>query len=172
VSTVAEEREHNPRLGGGRTEAELVAIMKGLQLAEPKKIDVAVAANLNCGVRALPTAEAALGGSPFVVGEVVEVEPAWVAANAAGVFVVDVREPAEFHGELGRVAGSVLAPLATVAERARDWERGQPVVLLCRSGGRSLHAAHTLRELGFREVASMRGGMIAWNAAGLPKLGG
>jgi rhodanese-related sulfurtransferase len=172
VSTVAEELEHNPRLGGGKTEAEFVAIMNGLQLAEPKRIDVAVAANLNCGVRALATAEAALGSSPFVAGEVVEVEPAWVAANGAAVFVVDVREPAEFHGELGRVPGSVLAPLATVAERAHGWERGQPVVTLCRSGGRSLHAAHALRDLGFREVASMRGGMIAWNAAGLPKITG
>jgi sulfur dioxygenase len=64
VSTVAEELEHNPRLGGGKTEAEFVAIMNGLQLAQPKKIDVAVAANLNCGVRALPTAAPGGGGSP------------------------------------------------------------------------------------------------------------
>ncbi len=172
VTTVAEELEHNPRLGGGMTEEEFVTIMNNLKLGQPKKIDVAVPANLNCGVRALATAEAATAGSPFVAGEVVEVDPAWVAANGATVFVVDVREPEEFHGELGRVAGSVLVPLATVAERAKDWERGKPVVTLCRSGGRSLHAAHTLRELGFREVASMRGGMIAWNEAGLPKLMG
>jgi sulfur dioxygenase len=50
VSSVAEEREHNPRLGGGRTEAEFVAIMKNLRLAQPKNIDVAVPANLDCGV--------------------------------------------------------------------------------------------------------------------------
>ena len=49
VSTVAEERAHNPRLGGGKTEAEFVAIMQGLRLAQPKKIDVAVPANLECG---------------------------------------------------------------------------------------------------------------------------
>jgi sulfur dioxygenase len=50
-STVAEERRHNPRLGGGRTEAEFVAIMDGLKLPKPKKIDVAVFANLRCGTR-------------------------------------------------------------------------------------------------------------------------
>jgi sulfur dioxygenase len=50
VSTVAEEREHNPRLGGDKTEAEFVAIMQGLRLSLPKNIDVAVPANLNCGV--------------------------------------------------------------------------------------------------------------------------
>jgi len=49
VSTVAEEREHNPRLGGGKTEAEFVAIMNSLRLAQPKNIAVAVPANLNCG---------------------------------------------------------------------------------------------------------------------------
>lgn len=172
ASSIAEELQHNPRLGGGKSEQEFVAIMSNLRLAQPKQIDVAVPANLECGRRALPTAQASPGGSPFVPGEVVEVEPAWVAANAPSVFVVDVREPAEFHGELGRVAGAVLAPLGTVAERALGWERGQPVVTVCRSGGRSLHAAHALRDLGFREVASMRGGMIAWNDAGLPKLTG
>lgn len=50
-STVAEEKRHNPRLGGGRTEAEFVAIMDALKLPKPKQIDVAVPANLRCGVR-------------------------------------------------------------------------------------------------------------------------
>lgn len=50
VSTVGEELALNPRLGGGKTEDEFVAIMKGLVLPMPKKIDVAVPANLNCGV--------------------------------------------------------------------------------------------------------------------------
>jgi sulfur dioxygenase len=51
MSSIAEEREHNPRLGGGKTEEEFVAIMKSLRLAQPKKIHEAVPANLNCGVR-------------------------------------------------------------------------------------------------------------------------
>ncbi|MCA9704745.1 MAG: MBL fold metallo-hydrolase [Myxococcales bacterium] len=172
VSTVGEERAHNPRLGGDRTEQQFVEIMAGLDLAQPKQIDVAVPANLNCGVEAKATAPAHEGGSPFVPGEVVEVDPAWVVANAEGVFLVDVRQPEEFHGELGRVGGSVLAPLGEVAQTAQGWERGKPIVTICRSGGRSLSAAHALRELGFREVASMRGGMLAWNQAGLPKVSG
>lgn len=56
ASTVAEELVHNPRLGGGKTEEEFVTIMKGLKLAQPKKIDVAVPANLNCGVTPKPSA--------------------------------------------------------------------------------------------------------------------
>jgi sulfur dioxygenase len=48
-STVGEEKAFNPRLGGGKTEDEFVAIMQGLELAYPKKIDVAVPANVRCG---------------------------------------------------------------------------------------------------------------------------
>ena len=49
VSSVGQERERNPRLGCGRTAEEFVAIMAGLGLPAPKKIDVAVPANRNCG---------------------------------------------------------------------------------------------------------------------------
>ncbi len=49
VSTVAQERERNPRLGGGKTLPEFVEIMAHLDLPYPKKIDLAVPANLVCG---------------------------------------------------------------------------------------------------------------------------
>jgi sulfur dioxygenase len=49
VSTVADERDRNRRLGGGRTLEEFVAIMAGLDLPRPKKIDLAVPANRRCG---------------------------------------------------------------------------------------------------------------------------
>jgi len=49
-STIGKEKETNPRLGGGKTKAEFVDIMANLNLDPPKKIDVAVPANLRCGV--------------------------------------------------------------------------------------------------------------------------
>jgi glyoxylase-like metal-dependent hydrolase (beta-lactamase superfamily II) len=49
VSSVAQERARNPRLGGGKTVEEFVAIMAGLGLPHPKQIDVAVPANRLCG---------------------------------------------------------------------------------------------------------------------------
>lgn len=49
VSTVAQERERNPRVGRGKTPAEFVEIMSSLNLPSPKKIDLAVRANLLCG---------------------------------------------------------------------------------------------------------------------------
>jgi sulfur dioxygenase len=48
-STVGEEKALNPRLGGGKTEDEFVAIMQDLDLAYPRKMDIAVPANVRCG---------------------------------------------------------------------------------------------------------------------------
>jgi glyoxylase-like metal-dependent hydrolase (beta-lactamase superfamily II) len=49
VSSVAQERERNPRLGGRRTLDEFVAIMSALNLPRPRQMDVAVPANRLCG---------------------------------------------------------------------------------------------------------------------------
>jgi len=49
-STIAEEKTHNPRLGLGTTEEEFKEIMANLKLPYPKKIDVAVPANILCGI--------------------------------------------------------------------------------------------------------------------------
>ncbi|MEZ4337703.1 MAG: MBL fold metallo-hydrolase [Sandaracinaceae bacterium] len=49
MSTVDEEKRLNPRLGETKSRTEFVDIMAGLKLAYPKKIDVAVPANLACG---------------------------------------------------------------------------------------------------------------------------
>ncbi len=51
VSTVAEERKFNARLGSGKSESDFVEIMDGLDLAYPKRIDEAVPANLECGLK-------------------------------------------------------------------------------------------------------------------------
>ena len=49
VSSIAQERARNPRLGGGKTLQEFVAIMQALNLPRPKRMDVAVPANRECG---------------------------------------------------------------------------------------------------------------------------
>jgi sulfur dioxygenase len=50
VSSIAQERARNPRLGGGKTEDEFQRIMAGLDLPYPKFIDHAVPGNRQCGV--------------------------------------------------------------------------------------------------------------------------
>lgn len=172
VTSVGEEKAHNPRLGGARTADEFVAIMAKLELPRPKKIDIAVPANLACGlpVDAAPHPESASERwAPIEVSltGVPEVSPAWVH-GAPSIRRVDVREPDELVSELGRAADVVPVPLATLERVAADWDRSAPVVLLCRSGGRSGRAALSLLAMGFTKVASMAGGMLRWNAEELP----
>ncbi len=91
------------------------------------------------------------------------------AAKALGAFdLVDVREPSEYTAELGHVAGARLVPLATVTEAMRSWDRSKPILVICRSGGRSGRAAGALVAAGFTEVYNLTGGMLAWNARSLP----
>lgn len=173
VTSVREERRLNPRLGGGKTEQEFTQIMHALQLPYPRKLDVALPSNLRCGVPQ-PAAEQAAaldtGWANIVVtpAGVPEVTPDWLAIDPSRALVIDVREPDEYRGELGHIPGAVLAPLHTLSGAELPWSRQDPIIAVCRSGGRSGKAAFVLAERGFRRVASLQGGMRTWNAKGLP----
>lgn len=80
--------------------------------------------------------------------------------------LVDVREPREWAE--GHIPGSVLIPLGELVRRANELDKAKPVVVVCRSGNRSLAATDALRSLGFNDTASMNGGVIAWARAGHP----
>lgn len=97
-----------------------------------------------------------------------EVPAAVAARHLDDVRLVDVRENSEFNAELGHVKGAELVPLSMVQAIAHKWDRKQPVLLVCRSGGRSAGASRILRELGFETVYNLTGGMLAWNQQGLP----
>lgn len=91
-----------------------------------------------------------------------------VAAERGRARFIDVREPDEFTGELGHIAGSELVPLGGLERAARGWSHDQRLVIVCRSGARSGRAASHLVAVGFRDVINLAGGMIGWNQAGLP----
>ena len=97
-----------------------------------------------------------------------DADPALLSRHLAEATVVDVREPDEFDGDLGHIAGASLVPLSTVPKVAASWERDREIVLVCRSGGRSGYAARQLVAMGFRRVVNLQGGMLAWNAQRLP----
>ncbi len=106
-------------------------------------------------------------------GGTLEVAPEQVArvlalAPAPGLRVVDVRERAELDDELGHIAGVEWVPLGRLAEVSESWDPAAPVVLVCRSGRRSARGAEQLEALGFRNLASMTGGMLRWNELRLP----
>jgi rhodanese-related sulfurtransferase len=79
---------------------------------------------------------------------------------AAGAQLIDVREPAEVAG--GTLPGAMNIPLGSLSERLGELDPGRPVVLVCRSGARSGHAARWLDQQGFGEVVNLSGGMLAY----------
>jgi glyoxylase-like metal-dependent hydrolase (beta-lactamase superfamily II)/rhodanese-related sulfurtransferase len=173
-TTVREELKHNPRLGQSKSLAEFIDIMAALKLPYPKKIDASLPANVQCGVvSAQPSVPVQLDRSWADVAQttvgVPEVSVDWLSAHRRDdLQLLDVREPDEYRGVLGHVAGASLVPLGMLRAAARSLDHNRPIVLICRSGGRSGRAAMELLELGFARVASLRGGMIAWNESGLP----
>ena len=79
--------------------------------------------------------------------------------------LIDVREPHEH--EAGRIAGDRLIVLGDLSAQAHTIDQGRPVVFYCRSGARSAMATQAFSEAGF-DAHNMAGGLLAWDAAGLP----
>ncbi len=79
---------------------------------------------------------------------------------AAGAKLVDVRSPEEYAG--GHIEGAVNIPVGEVPGRLGEFgPKDQDVVVYCRSGRRSSHAAKVLREAGWTKVHNL-GGMGNW----------
>jgi len=84
------------------------------------------------------------------------------------MLLLDVCEPGELSGELGRLDKIVNIPVATLGKRLEELEpyRPQEIITICRSGGRAHTAAQLLAQAGFRQVHVLAGGMTAWNKLG------
>lgn len=75
--------------------------------------------------------------------------------------LIDVREPYEYA--IGKIPGSKLIPLGTVAERAHELNPNDEIVLHCRSGKRSSEALGILKQMGFKNLKNLTGGILAWS---------
>jgi len=79
--------------------------------------------------------------------------------------LLDVREKREWDG--GRIPGAVLASPAELANVVKSLDKTTPIICYCHSGMRSLGAVSNLKRMGFSNVRSMSGGIVAWaNSAG------
>ena len=98
-----------------------------------------------------------------------EIDPAEALAHQrADALLIDVRDPNEH--EAGMPDGAIALPRADIPARIRDIavDPQREILAICGTGRRSLLAAETLRELGYANVASVRGGFQRWQAEGLP----
>jgi len=101
-----------------------------------------------------------------------EIEPFEAAQEIEGgdVVLVDTREPHEYqeaHLENGKLVppGLLRDEIAAAAP-----DKSARTIIYCRSGNRSYKAAEQLEALGYTDVASMAGGILAWQEQGLPVL--
>ena len=196
-STIGEEKTGNPRIAG-KTEAQFVEIMHNLNLPRPKRMDEVVPVNLHSGIRhdasennlplALPAEGAPVRPAEGYAGDIPpQLACQWWQSGEA--VLVDVRSDAEREW-VGFVPGAV--PLAW-----KQWPgmamnpgfdeglraavpAGKKVVLLCRSGVRSVAAAQRATELGLEaynilegfegdpDTQAHRGAKGGWRMRGLP----
>jgi rhodanese-related sulfurtransferase len=88
--------------------------------------------------------------------------------SGADVVLLDVREGWEL--DIARVDGVVHMPMGEVAERVSELDPARQTVVLCRSGRRSMEIARFLAQKGFKSVANLKGGILAWSTELDPSL--
>jgi adenylyltransferase/sulfurtransferase len=78
------------------------------------------------------------------------------------LFLVDVREPAEY--EIVKIPGSILIPNREIltGEALSRLPQDKPVVLYCRTGVRSAEALAAVKAAGFSDAVHVQGGVTAW----------
>jgi rhodanese-related sulfurtransferase len=159
VSTIGEERRHNPRLQV-RSVDEYAALMAGLKLPNPKMMDAAVPANLRQG---LHQEEVARRGWAVTAAE------ARALVGQPGAMLIDLREKSERERH-GCIPGALHAPYPDLAENIGPGgvlhelatATGKRLVFLCAYGERSAMAVQAAQDAGLNRAVHVQGGMAAW----------
>lgn len=189
-STIGWEKLENARVAD-KSLAEFVQLMDGLHLPRPQRIDEAVPANLNCGLRhdaGVHNGEQLNPNTAGYAGDV-GVVLAWQWVQDGSAVLIDVRTDAEREW-VGFVPGAKVAAWKQWPTMAMNPEfdaqvkaavgAGQKALFLCRSGVRSIAAARRATELGLEaynivegfegdpDQQAHRGNRGGWRMRGLP----
>lgn len=108
-------------------------------------------------------ADAVLNEEASESHEFEEIEPAQLtSAMEGGATLLDVREPHE--AVLGIVDGALHVPASELPARLHELDSAKRYIVACRVGQKSLWAARLLRDAGFRRLAHLHGGLLAYAA--------
>ena len=158
-STIGFERRFNPVLQVSGIE-EFVGIITSEIPARPLNMDAIIATN-----RGEKDAAWAMPQGQYAMPEIEPSQAAdWITARDA--LVVDVREPAEYDG--GHIPGAAHIPQCQLADRLVEIPHDRDVLVVCRTGVRSLRCAQFLKQTGYERVTNLKGGTLGWINAGLP----
>jgi adenylyltransferase/sulfurtransferase len=111
--------------------------------------------NQFCGVPQASATPATVAG---------EIDPVAVKArldSGEDFQLIDVREPQEY--QICNIPQARLIPLGELPKRLHELDWSRPIVVHCKTGGRSAKAADLLRQNGFTGVLNMTGGILAWS---------
>ncbi|MBK7930465.1 MAG: molybdopterin-synthase adenylyltransferase MoeB [Bryobacterales bacterium] len=112
-----------------------------------------------CGIPAAPPPQPV--GGALAMGEI-DAKGLKAKMDAGEMFVLlDVREPHEF--QIGRIPGSILIPLGELPKRHAELDPEADMVVHCKMGGRSAKAIDFLKTAGFKKMANLKGGILAWS---------
>jgi glyoxylase-like metal-dependent hydrolase (beta-lactamase superfamily II)/rhodanese-related sulfurtransferase len=165
VSTIGEERRHNPRLQVKSVD-EYVDLMGKLKLSNPKMMDVAVPANMRQGLAQDEIARK---------GWAVSATEAMGLVGKPDVAMVDLRERSE-REKHGLIPGSLHAPYPDLQENIRAGgmlhelatATRKRIIFYCAFGERSAMAVQAAQDIGITSAAHIHGGMDAWRRANGP----
>ncbi|HIJ96473.1 MAG TPA: rhodanese-like domain-containing protein [Desulfuromonadales bacterium] len=82
------------------------------------------------------------------------------------VYLLDVRTAQEYGD--GKLAGSVLIPIAELERRVAEVPKNKTILVYCAVGGRSPFAASFLKKRGIQNVYNMTDGIVGWSRNGFP----
>ena len=159
VSTIGEEKRCNPRLQVKSVE-EYAALMNGLNLSNPKMMDVAVPANMRQG---LAQEQVAARGWAVTAAE------ARALVGRSDIVFVDLRERTERERH-GSIPGAVHAPYPALQENLApggvlhelSTATGKQLLFYCAFGERSAMAVQAAQDAGLAATRHIQGGMDAW----------
>lgn len=163
VSTIGEERAHNPRLQV-RNADEYAEIMDNLNLPDPKQMDIAVPANIRIGaVQESKDADMAAWSLTS--------EQVMALVGRTNILLIDLREDSE-RARDGIIAGSVHAPYTSLGQSLcaggmlKQMALDKRLIFYCAYGERSALAVRAAMDLDMLSVSHLVGGIKAWGQAG------
>src|SRR5262249_29120308 len=167
VSTIGEEKAHNPRLRVKSVE-EYVELMNNLKLGNPKMMDVAVSANKKGGGHP----EGNGRGGWARESRAVSAEQTLALVGQADVAVIDLRERAERERH-GTIPGALHVPYPALQESIANGgmlhelakSTGKRLLFYCAYGERSAMAVQAAQGAGFAAACHLQGGVAAWKKA-------
>lgn len=162
VSTILEEKKFNTRIGGEASEKDFTGYMQNLGLPHPKKIAIALPANLRSGMpeNGVYPRAAAWGPVEETYDGILQISADWVGSHLNELTVLDVRDPDEIKADGQGIPGAVAIPIGELASRLGELPKSKPIVTVCRSGRRSAQATVILKKNGYTDAANLKGGMI------------